>query len=107
MLMPRVIPCLDLRDGRIVKGVRFQNLRDAGDPLEQVGLACARRAAEEQSAVDGGERVRDCAIVVFSVVRSQRFRISATVSGAAEVPTASAAPRARSADSSSATRSPS
>ena len=32
---PRVIPCLDVRDGRVVKGVRFQGLRDAGDPVEQ------------------------------------------------------------------------
>lgn len=33
MLACRVIPCLDIRDGRIVKGVRFQGLRDAGDPV--------------------------------------------------------------------------
>jgi imidazoleglycerol phosphate synthase cyclase subunit len=35
MLTTRVIPCLDVRDGRVVKGVRFQNLRDAGDPAER------------------------------------------------------------------------
>ena len=35
MLMRRVIPCLDVSDGRVVKGVRFQNLRDAGDPATQ------------------------------------------------------------------------
>lgn len=34
MLAARVIPCLDCRDGRVVKGVRFQGLRDAGDPVE-------------------------------------------------------------------------
>lgn len=34
MLTRRVIPCLDVRDGRVVKGVRFQGLRDAGDPAE-------------------------------------------------------------------------
>ncbi|MEZ6095192.1 MAG: imidazole glycerol phosphate synthase subunit HisF [Pirellulaceae bacterium] len=34
MLTKRIIPCLDVRDGRVVKGVRFQNLRDAGDPAE-------------------------------------------------------------------------
>lgn len=34
MLTVRVIPCLDIRDGRVVKGVRFVNLRDAGDPVE-------------------------------------------------------------------------
>lgn len=31
----RVIPCLDIKDGRVVKGVRFRNLRDAGDPVER------------------------------------------------------------------------
>jgi imidazole glycerol-phosphate synthase subunit HisF len=34
MLASRVIPCLDIDDGRVVKGVRFQGLRDAGDPVE-------------------------------------------------------------------------
>jgi len=38
MLAKRVIPCLDVRDGRVVKGVKFIGLRDAGDPVE-----CARR----------------------------------------------------------------
>ena len=44
MLTRRVIPCLDVRDGRVVKGVRFADLRDAGDPV-----ACAR-TYEEQGA---------------------------------------------------------
>ena len=35
MLTSRLIPCLDVRDGRVVKGVRFQNLRDSGDPVER------------------------------------------------------------------------
>ncbi len=35
MLTNRVIPCLDIDNGRVVKGVRFANLRDAGDPVEQ------------------------------------------------------------------------
>lgn len=35
MLARRVIPCLDVREGRVVKGVNFVNLRDAGDPVEQ------------------------------------------------------------------------
>src|SRR5206468_1576238 len=34
MLAKRIIPCLDVDAGRVVKGVRFQNLRDAGDPVE-------------------------------------------------------------------------
>lgn len=33
MLAPRVIPCLDIDDGRVVKGIKFQNLRDSGDPV--------------------------------------------------------------------------
>src|SRR5919109_43515 len=35
MLKVRVIPCLDVKDGRVVKGVNFVSLRDAGDPVEQ------------------------------------------------------------------------
>jgi cyclase len=35
MLAKRIIPCLDVKDGRVVKGVRFLELRDAGDPVEQ------------------------------------------------------------------------
>jgi cyclase len=38
MLAKRIIPCLDVRDGRVVKGVNFVSIRDAGDPVE-----CARR----------------------------------------------------------------
>ena len=34
MFKVRVIPCLDVKDGRVVKGVRFLDLRDAGDPVE-------------------------------------------------------------------------
>src|ERR671912_1779579 len=34
MLKVRLIPCLDVKDGRVVKGVQFVNLRDAGDPVE-------------------------------------------------------------------------
>ncbi len=35
MLARRIIPCLDVADGRVVKGIHFQSLRDAGDPVEQ------------------------------------------------------------------------
>jgi cyclase len=37
-LAARVIPCLDIKDGRVVKGIRFQGLRDAGDPVESAAL---------------------------------------------------------------------
>ncbi|MFZ2494003.1 MAG: imidazole glycerol phosphate synthase subunit HisF [Thermoanaerobaculia bacterium] len=43
---PRVIPCLDVRDGRVVKGVSFANLRDAGDPVE-CALRYERDGADE------------------------------------------------------------
>jgi len=42
VLAKRIIPCLDVKDGRVVKGVRFLNLRDAGDPVE-----IAKRYSEE------------------------------------------------------------
>ena len=38
MLKNRIIPCLDVQNGRVVKGINFQNLRDAGDPVEQATL---------------------------------------------------------------------
>ncbi len=38
MLAKRIIPCLDVHEGRVVKGVNFVNLRDAGDPIEQATL---------------------------------------------------------------------
>lgn len=46
MLAKRIIPCLDIKDGRVVKGVNFVNLRDAGDPVEQAGLYDAQGADE-------------------------------------------------------------
>lgn len=46
MLKKRIIPCLDIRDGRTVKGVSFVNLRDAGDPVELAG-AYADQSADE------------------------------------------------------------
>jgi len=46
MLTRRIIPCLDVKDGRVVKGVRFQELRDAGDPVEQARAYGAAGADE-------------------------------------------------------------
>jgi cyclase len=46
MLAKRIIPCLDVKDGRVVKGVRFVDLRDAGDPVEQAVAYDAERADE-------------------------------------------------------------
>lgn len=46
MLKTRIIPCLDVKDGRVVKGVNFVGLRDAGDPVEQARLYDAAGADE-------------------------------------------------------------
>jgi len=46
MLAKRLIPCLDVKDGRVVKGVHFVGLRDAGDPVEQARLYDAAGADE-------------------------------------------------------------
>ena len=46
MLKTRIIPCLDVKDGRVVKGVQFVGLRDAGDPVEQARVYDAAGADE-------------------------------------------------------------
>ncbi len=51
MLKARVIPCLDVKDGRVVKGVNFVNLRDAGDPVESA-VAYDRAGADELCFLD-------------------------------------------------------
>lgn len=46
MLTKRIIPCLDIKDGRTVKGINFENIRDAGDPIE-LGALYAQQGADE------------------------------------------------------------
>ena len=46
MLKTRIIPCLDVKDGRVVKGVNFVDLQDAGDPVEQARVYDKQGAAE-------------------------------------------------------------
>lgn len=46
MITKRIIPCLDVKDGRVVKGVSFENLRDAGDPVQLAELYDQERADE-------------------------------------------------------------
>src|SRR5579871_1079318 len=46
MLKVRIIPCLDVKDGRVVKGINFEHLRDAGDPVEQAIVYDAAGADE-------------------------------------------------------------
>src|SRR4029450_2877235 len=51
VLAKRVVPCLDVKDGRVVKGIRFVDLRDAGDPVE-AALAYDAQGADELAFLD-------------------------------------------------------
>src|SRR5260370_29736770 len=51
MLAKRIIPCLDVKEGRVVKGINFVNLRDAGDPVEQAAIY-DREGADELTFLD-------------------------------------------------------
>ena len=51
MLAKRIIPCLDVKDGRVVKGINFVSLRDAGDPVEQA-MIYDREGADELTFLD-------------------------------------------------------
>ena len=46
MLAKRIIPCLDVKDGKTVKGINFVNFRDAGDPVE-LGASYSKQGADE------------------------------------------------------------
>ena len=64
MLKVRVIPCLDVKDGRVVKGVNFLNLRDAGDPVEAAiayDAAGADKVSINTAAVNRRAFVREAA----------------------------------------------
>jgi cyclase len=79
MLAKRIIPCLDIADGRVVKGIHFLNLRDAGDPVEQARLYNAAGADElvfldisatprgHATVVDIVERVADTVFMPLAV----------------------------------------
>jgi len=67
VLAKRVVPCLDVKDGRVVKGVRFVDLRDAGDPVE-AALAYDAQGADELVFLDitASHEARD---IMLDVVR--------------------------------------
>ena len=67
MFKVRVIPCLDVKDGRVVKGVNFVNLRDAGDPVE-AAIAYDAAGADELTFLDITATHENRAII-FDVVR--------------------------------------
>src|SRR3989338_8369363 len=79
MLAKRIIPCLDVTGGRVVKGTKFLNLRDAGDPVE-CAAAYDRQGADElvflditassdnrKTMVDVVERTADCCFMPLTV----------------------------------------
>lgn len=81
MLAPRVIPCLDIDAGRVVKGVRFQDLRDAGDPVESASLYEAQGADELVLLdVSATPEHRESNLEVVRAVR-ERLSIPLTVGG--------------------------
>lgn len=81
MLTLRIIPCLDVKDGRVVKGVNFVNLRDAGDPVEQA-TAYGEQGADEVTFLDIGatHENRDTMYDVVSRTAARLF-IPLTVGG--------------------------
>ncbi len=81
MLALRVIPCLDVKDGRVVKGVNFLALRDAGDPVEQARVY-DREGADELTFLDitASHEGRDTMLDVVARTAAQVF-IPLTVGG--------------------------
>jgi imidazole glycerol-phosphate synthase subunit HisF len=81
MLTRRIIPCLDVRDGRVVKGVRFQGLRDAGDPAELASRYEAE-GADEITLLDVSATPEGRATATDTVSRVRRvLSIPLTVGG--------------------------
>ncbi len=81
MLAKRIIPCLDCRDGRVVKGVRFVELRDAGDPGE-LAEAYNREGADELVMLDISASREGRATLLDTVQRvARRLFIPLTVGG--------------------------
>jgi len=81
MLTKRIIPCLDIKDGRTVKGVNFENIRDAGDPVE-LGALYAASGADELVFLDitaTNEKRKTLSDLVNKI--SHRINIPFTVGG--------------------------
>ena len=81
MLAKRIIPCLDVKDGRVVKGVNFVELRDAGDPVE-IARRYDAQGADELTFLDitASSDDRDLILSVIEAVASEVF-IPLTVGG--------------------------
>ncbi|HEY0031566.1 MAG TPA: imidazole glycerol phosphate synthase subunit HisF [Bacteroidia bacterium] len=81
MLTKRIIPCLDIKDGRTVKGVNFESIRDAGDPVE-LAINYARQGADELVFLDitaTDEKRRTLASLVTRIAKE--INIPFTVGG--------------------------
>jgi cyclase len=79
--LPRLIPCLDVTGGRVVKGVRFKELRDVGDPVE-LGAAYSDNGADELVFLDITATLDDRATLVDMVGRvAEQLAIPFTVGG--------------------------
>src|SRR5439155_576618 len=104
MLTKRIIPCFDVADGRVVKGIRFLNLRDAGDPVE-LARAYNDEGADElvfldirasperrDTAIDMVQRIANEVVIPFTVgggIRSHEgydLELTRAVSEAVQVP---------------------
>ncbi len=81
MLARRIIPCLDVKDGRVVKGTHFLNLRDAGDPVD-AGALYSREGADELVFLDITATIQSRKTVVDMVRRvADEVAIPYTVGG--------------------------
>src|SRR5919201_4873287 len=81
MPLPRLIPCLDVAGGRVVKGVRFAGLRDAGDPVD-LGAAYSDAGADELAYLDIRATLDEKRTFVELVARvADRVAIPFTVGG--------------------------
>jgi cyclase len=81
MPLPRLIPCLDVAGGRVVKGVRFENLRDMGDPVE-LGAAYSDAGADELVFLDVKATLEGRPALLALVARvAERLAIPFTVGG--------------------------
>ena len=81
MLTKRIIPCLDVKDNRVVKGVKFRNLRDAGDPVE-LGAEYSDAGADELVFLDITATIRSRKTIVELVEKvAENVFIPFTVGG--------------------------
>jgi cyclase len=85
MLAKRIIPCLDVKDGRVVKGVNFVNLVDAGDPVE-IAAAYEQEGADELTFLDitASHEKRD---IILDVVRRTAEKVFMPLTGGGGVRT--------------------